>query len=326
MLELFKLLKRLGMLRKYVFLLLFRAPFDGCRTWMLANIMKTVFQCLETGSKDKLLVECMVCGLLCALLFSYNGIIWSIYAAFAAKTEVSLQKLLINKWMHMPYKRVNSHLSGEWLTRLNSDVNGAFMMMNGPINIPHAVVSLINLLVSSLLMLRGSLLLFGITWLFVLPHLLFHYKVLLKHLPGLKEKSQETMAECTSAIEPLITEADAILVYDAGELLRKQCEECSRRLLKRNIRIHMRNALSDIAGRVFGIAGYLTILLVGFGFVYKGLMTFSEVVYCFQIRGSILAAVFLLLSCIGNMKTNTVCVKRVADALEKQMRVAYLQE
>ena len=44
-----RLIKRLGMGRRYVLLLLLRAPFDGARAWMLAALMKSVFRCLEAG-------------------------------------------------------------------------------------------------------------------------------------------------------------------------------------------------------------------------------------------------------------------------------------
>ena len=44
-----RLIKRMGMGRRYVLLLLLRAPFDGARAWMLAALMKSVFRCLEAG-------------------------------------------------------------------------------------------------------------------------------------------------------------------------------------------------------------------------------------------------------------------------------------
>ena len=46
-----------------------------------------------------------------------------------------------------------------------------------------------------------------------------------------------------------------------------------------------------------------------------GTMTFSDWVYCSQVRGSILAGVLMLITCMSNIKANAVCVKKVNEAL-----------
>ena len=126
------------------------------------------------------------------------------------------------------------------------------------------------------------------------------------------------MSENTSAIQPLITDADTILLYDAGKLMMKNCNESSRKLMKVNMKIHVRNALSDACMRLFGIGGYLIILLIGYRLIYNGKMAFSDVVYCFQIRGSIIAGIFMLITCLNNLKANAVCIKRINNTLEEQ--------
>lgn len=319
------LMKRLGIQRKYIFLLILRSPFDALRTWMLACLLKTTFTCIETSDSDKLLTECIIYGLICALLFFYNGTIWSIYAAFAAKTEAQLQRMLMNKIMNMPFRQADRHFSGEWITKLNSDVQGAFVMMNGPLNIPHAVVALINLALSSLLLFQSSVLLFAATWIFVLPHLFINYKVVLKHMSGLKEESQRALAESTSAIKPLITEADAIVLYDAGDLLMNTCEESSRKLMKINLHIHMRNAFGSTVLWLLGISGYLVIMILGYDHIYNGGMSFAELVYLFQVRGAVLVAMMMLTTCVSNIKANSVCAQRINNTFVEQNSVRCLE-
>lgn len=310
-----RLIRRMGIQRKYILLLLLRSPFDALRTWMYASLMKSVFLCLETGETGTLLKICVAYGLISTMLFLYNGTIWSIYAAFSAKAEAWLQKAMLEKILALPFKRVACGFSGEWITRLNSDINAAFTMMSGPMNIPHLVVAVINTMLSSFLMFRSSLLFLGITWIFVLLQLFVNYKIVIRSIPKLKEQSQNAMSENTSAIKPLITEAETILLYDAGEMMLKKCEENSRKLMKINMKMHVRKAWSDVSMRLFGIGGYLLILCMGYGFIYKGTMAFSDVVYCFQIRGSILAGMFMLITCINNLKANSVCIKRVNDTI-----------
>lgn len=315
--ELFRLIKRMGIRRKYVFLLLLRSPFDALRAWMLADLMKTAFFCLETNDRDRLSAVCVIYGLICALLFFYNGTIWSLYAAFSAKVEARLQKMLLQKMMSLPLKRLDGHFSADWLTRLNSDIQAANIMMNGPLNIPHAVVSILNTMLSSFLMLGSSHLLFVVTWVFILPHLLINYRIVLRHVSGLKEESQKAMAESTSVIKPLVAEAEAILLYDAGDLMMQKCEENSRRLMKLNRSMHMRNALSDAVLRLFGCGGFFVILMVGYSLILRGMMSLSDVMYCLQVRLSVLAGMFMLFNSINNIKANSVCVKRINAALDE---------
>lgn len=227
--DLLRLIKRMSIQRKYVILLILRSPFDALRTWMLANLMKTTFLCLETNDSGRLSAICVIYGLICALLFFYNGTIWSLYAAFSAKVEARLQKMMIQKMMNLPYKRVDGRFSAQWITKLNSDIQAANIMMNGALNIPHAAVSIINTMLSSFPMFRSSRLLLAVTWVFILPHLFINYRIVLRHMPKLKEESQNAMAECTSVIKPLIAEAEAVLLYDAGNLMRRKCNENSRR-------------------------------------------------------------------------------------------------
>lgn len=315
--DLHNLIKKIGIRRKYLILLLLRSPFDALRTWMLAGLMKTTFLSLEINDASALAKICIRYGLICALLFFYNGIIWSIYATFAAKTEASLQKRMIDKILNLPFKHISNQFGGEWLTRLNSDIHAAFVIMNAPVNVPHLVVSIINTMVSCLLLLRNNVPMLVITWGFLLPHLYINYKIVLKRMPELKESSQKAISENTSAIEPIITEAETILLYDAKDLLMSRYEESSRKLMKMNMNIHMRHTVSSMILQLFGYGGYYFLLLMGAKQIEKEWLSFSDVVYNFQIRGAIMAGMFMLISCLNNIKTNSVCVRRINQILDK---------
>lgn len=184
-----KLIKQMDIWRKYIFLLLLRSPFDAVRTWMLANLMKSVFHCLETGHAGSLPEICVVYGLICTMLFLYNGIIWSHYAAFSAKTEVRLQEKMFEKILGLPLKRVDRRFSGEWITKLNSDIQAAFTIMSGPMNLPHLAVAVINTMLSSFLMFKSSRLFLCVTWIFIVLQLFINHKIVFETIPKLKEES-----------------------------------------------------------------------------------------------------------------------------------------
>lgn len=321
--DLSALLKKMNIRRRYIILLILRSPFDILRTWMLAGLMRAVFSCLETENTDRLPVVCVCFGVAGVLLFLYNGTIWSIYAAFAAGTEGMLQRMLLHKLLRLPVERMEGQRGGEWLTKLNNDIHMAGILMNGPLNMPHMVVSLINTFLSSCLMLRDSLPMLIATWAFLLPHLLLHERIVLRSLPGLQEEAQRALEESTAAIAPLITEADTILLYDAGPMLIKRCGECSSRLMKINSSMHLRKTAGTVVLQLFGSGGYLFVLFMGYQFMRSGRMDFSDVTYCFQIRGSILAGMFMLMASVSNIKTNSVCVRRIRTALEETGKEEY---
>lgn len=87
--------------------------------------------------------------------------------------------------------------------------------------------------------------------------------------------------------------------------------------MKINMKMHVRKATSDVFMRLFGIGGYLTILLIGFILINEEKMVFSDVVYCFQARGSVLAGMLMIVTCLNNIKVNSVCIKRINDTLEE---------
>ena len=96
----------------------------------------------------------------------------------------------------------------------------------------------------------------------------------------------------------------------------KKCNENSRKLLKINMKMHMQKALNDSCMRLLGIGGYVVILLIGYRFIQDRILAFSDVVYCFQIRGSIITGMSMLLTCVNNLKANSVCIKRIRDIYE----------
>lgn len=312
-----KLIRKIGIWRKYLLLLLLRSPFDALMTWLCANLMKSVFGCLEANHTDELFKHCVIYGLLCAALFVYNGMIWMKYAAFSAKAEILLQRKMLEKMLSMRLQQIDSRFSGEWMTRLNSDIRAVFTMMNGPFHMPHLIIAFINVTFSCYFMQKSSLLFLGITWIFAIPPFMINDKIVLKAIPKIKEDTQTAMADNTSAIRPLLTDTDAILLYDARELIIRNCTETSRKLMKNNLKIHLRKAGSNAGMQLFGIGGYLMLLFAGFEFIYHGRMAFSDIVYCFQVRGGILSGMLMLMTCLNNLKTNAVCVNRILETLEK---------
>ena len=91
------------------------------------------------------------------------------------------------------------------------------------------------------------------------------------------------MAKNTSAIKPLLTDADTILLYDTKEWMMANCAKHSKKLMKINVKMHMRKAVSDVGMRLFGIGGYLIILFMGIRLISNEIMAFRRLFIVFRL-------------------------------------------
>ena len=69
-------------------------------------------------------------------------------------------------------QQIEAKPSGEWITRLNADVQAATAILNQAIHLPHAVVSTVNICVSSMILVLINPWVFGLVIVFVIPHIL----------------------------------------------------------------------------------------------------------------------------------------------------------
>jgi hypothetical protein len=60
----------------------------------------------------------------------------------------------------------------------------------------------------------------------------------------------------------LITCADIAVLYDGWDYLMKHFKQSSRSLLQANMKMHHRNAYSSAILPIFGMGGYMTLLIV----------------------------------------------------------------
>ena len=314
--EVNKLLHRLGQSRKYLLLLLLRCPFDFCRTLVHARFLENVFSAIQKNNEGKLYLSCSIFMIASVCLFLYNGTIWRLYASYMVKIEGMVRVTIFHKMMKLSMNQLDQKSSGEWLTRLNLDIQMAIKMLAGPITIPHAAVALVNF-TFSLVMLSGmSFTLLGISLFFILPHILVSQLVVAKPMTNFKMRSQEAMALVTTYMQTIITNADIILLYDAQGMVLQKFRESSQKLKQENMKIHKQNALGQGLFPLFALTGYLLLLFFGSYLIYSGTMTFGELTAGLQFRGALVACSMMLINCMIQMKIQLAGVLRVNETLE----------
>jgi ABC-type multidrug transport system fused ATPase/permease subunit len=310
--EIKKIVRFTGKSREFIFLLILRTPFDIAFTVVNAMFLQHAFIAVEGGDISSLTKVCLQFGFATVCLFMYNGTIWSIYAPFVTLMEGILRRKLFVKIASFSCKRMEGTRQGEWLTRLNTDVE---MPFSKPIHLPHAACSIINICVSSVILMAMDTVIFGWVMIFVVPHIIFNQLIIARAMPALSKKSLEVTASNTGEMNALITCTDVMALYDSRSYFFTRFEKSSLRLFKANMKIHKRNALGAGIIPLFGLSGYLVLLIVCSEWIGLGQLAFGDLTAAFQYRGGVLMGSLMLINSLVNIKASLAGIKRLNDTL-----------
>jgi len=292
-----------------------RSPFDAAFTLINALFLKHAFNAVEQNDISRLMLVCFLFGVACFGLFLYNGTIWTIFVAFNMRMEGVLRLKLFHKIASFSYQRIEATPQGEWLTRLNVD---AEMPFNRPIHLPHAACAVVNIIVSGIILWTMNPAIFGMVMLFVAPHIIFSQLFIGRVMPQLNKKSLEAMAINTGDMATLITCADIAALYNSHDYFMNHFEESSLELFCRNMKIHMRNAIGASIIPLFGLGGYLALLVVSSRWIASGHFTFGDLTAVFQYRGGVLAGSLMLINCLISIQGSVASMRRVNDTMCEQ--------
>lgn len=318
--EMDKLFQYIGGRCKFIILLLFRCPFDAFQTVIQAGFLQSAFNAIQQNSKDGLAKSCLVFGIASLFLFLYNGIVWNFYSAFTVRTEGRLRKQLFEKLSSVSLSQIEAKQSGEWITRLNTDV---MMPFSRPIHLPHAVCAITGICVSAAALFFANSSVFMLVLLFVIPHILLNQLYIAKPMTALTRKTLQATDQNTADLNALITCADTMILYDAKEFLLKRFEQSSRQIRRRNMKMRIRNAAGSALLPLFGMGGFFLILLVTSALIVEGTMTFGDLTAAFQYRGGVLSGSLMLINCLISIKASMAGIQRVNETLEMRSEEAY---
>jgi len=318
--EMKRLLKFTGGGLRFVILLILRSPVDLCFTAIQAIFLQNAFKAVEQSDIKRLTAVCLAFGIANLCIFMYNGTVWSIYAPFVVRMESRLRIRLFEKITQFACERIEATPQGEWLTRLNTDVQ---MPFSQPVHFPHAVNAILRLGVSAIFLWRINPAVFGWVMLFVVPHFIASQFFVARHMRELSKISLEATAKNTGDLSALITCADVALLYDGQEFLLEKFEKSSLALLRAKMKIWERNAFNAaIAILPFGLSGYLVLLIVSGGWIARGRLTFGDLAAAFQYRLGVLIGANMLINCIVSIKASMAGIRRINETAYEKSEVA----
>ncbi len=306
--EMIKLLETTGNGLRFLLLLILRCPFDAAMTIVNASFLQYAFNAAAQKDGSQLAAVCLAFGIASLCLFLYNGTIWSLYSPFVTRMEGRLRVKLFEKISMFSYERIEATSQGEWLTRLNTDVQ---MPFSRPLHLPHAACAIVNISISAAILWRVNPAVFGYVLLFVMPHIFVSQVFIARVMPGLNKKSLEATAKNTGELDALIACAGIAALYDGQDYLMRRFELSSLHLLRANMRIRSRNALNAALLPLFGMGGYLTLLVMSGSWIAGGHFTFGGLTAAFQYRGGVLSGSLMLIGSLTSIQASMAGIQRL---------------
>ena len=315
--EMKKLLKITGGGFSFIVLLILRSPVDLAMTVMHAEFLHRAFNAVNQNDLRKLGIVCFAFTVASLSLFLYNGIVWSIYAPFTVRLEGRLRVKLFARIAEFSCAAIEAVSHGEWLTRLNTDVQ---MPFNQPIHLPHAVNAILKIIVCAIILWVMKPAVFALVMLFVIPHIMMSQVLAGGAMKKLNERCLEATAVNTGDLTPIITCAAAAVLYDGQDFLMKKFEQSSLNLLRARMRMTKRSILGSTATMpLFGLGGYLALLAASSAWVSEGQLTFGSLTAAFQYRGGMLTGSLMLINCIISIQASMAGIGRINETMYGKM-------
>ncbi|MBO4921129.1 MAG: ABC transporter ATP-binding protein [Lachnospiraceae bacterium] len=311
-----RILKETGMMKDFIFMMILRAPFDFLNAVLASNMLESFIRLVERKEEGELFPNFWIFLLFTVVLFGYNMFVWAVVSMkinirFIKKLRMRVYKSLLSRTQ----QEMEKLSAGDWISRLNSDVDKTDLYLVGPLNFMHMVISVVNLSMSAIVLFILNHTMLLVTLAVLLPFFFLSSVVVIKKIPVFKKRSREHYAKFTNWMEPVVNSSEAIKIFEGEELILKKAEEESLLIMENNMRAHKRTALASGINTFSGISGYLLLLFLGNSMMGSEIEDVARMFKITQYRGEMMKSVMMLNSCIGRMKTNLPGAERVEEVL-----------
>ena len=311
-----RILKETGMMKDFIFMMILRAPFDFLNAVLASNMLESFIRLVERKEEGELFPNFWIFLLFTVVLFGYNMFVWAVVSMkinirFIKKLRMRVYKSLLSRTQ----QEMEKLSAGDWISRLNSDVDKTDLYLVGPLNFMHMVISVVNLSMSAIVLFILNHTMLLVTLAVMLPFFFLSSVVVIKKIPVFKKRSREHYAKFTNWMEPVVNSSEAIKIFEGEELILKKAEEESLLIMKNNMRAHKRTAFASGINTFSGISGYLLLLFLGNSMMGSEIEDVARMFKITQYRGEMMKSVMMLNSCIGRMKTNLPGAERVEEVL-----------
>ena len=311
-----KILKETGMTKDFILVMILRAPFDFINALLSANMLETFIRLAERKEEGELLPTFGMFLLFTVIMFGYNMFVWAVVTMkinirFIKKLRMRVYKSLLSR----TGQEMEELSAGDWISRLNSDIDKTDLYLVGPLNFMHLLIASVNMTLSAAVLFMLNRTMLAASLLVTLPFFFLSSVVAIRKVPVFKKNSREHYAKYTNWMEPVVNASESIRIFDGEELVMAKAEEESLKIMKNNMKAHKRTALATGINTFSGMTGYLLLLFLGNSMIGSELDDFARMMKITQYRGEMMKSVMMINSCVGRMKGNQPAAERVEEVL-----------
>ena len=311
-----KILKETGMTKDFILVMILRAPFDFINALLSANMLETFIRLAERKEEGELLPTFGMFLLFTVIMFGYNMFVWAVVTMkinirFIKKLRMRVYKSLLSR----TGQEMEELSAGDWISRLNSDIDKTDLYLVGPLNFMHLLIASVNMTLSAAVLFMLNRTMLAVSLLVTLPFFYLSSVVAIRKVPVFKKNSREHYAKYTNWMEPVVNASESIRIFDGEELVMAKAEEESLKIMKNNMKAHKRTALATGINTFSGMTGYLLLLFLGNSMIGSELDDFARMMKITQYRGEMMKSVMMINNCVGRMKGNLPAAERVEEVL-----------
>lgn len=311
-----KILKETGMTKNFILVMILRAPFDFINALLSANMLETFIRLAERKEEGELLPTFGLFLLFTVIMFGYNMFVWAVVTMkinirFIKKLRMRVYKSLLSR----TGQEMEELSAGDWISRLNSDIDKTDLYLVGPLNFMHLLIASVNMTLSAAVLFMLNRTMLAASLLVTLPFFFLSSVVAIRKVPVFKKNSREHYAAYTNWMEPVVNASESIRIFDGEELVMAKAEEESLKIMKNNMKAHKRTALATGINTFSGMTGYLLLLFLGNSMIGSELDDFARMMKITQYRGEMMKSVMMINNCVGRMKGNLPAAERVEEVL-----------
>ena len=311
-----KILKETGMTKDFILVMILRAPFDFINALLSANMLETFIRLAERKEEGELLPTFAMFLLFTVIMFGYNMFVWAVVTMkinirFIKKLRMRVYKSLLSR----TGQEMEELSAGDWISRLNSDIDKTDLYLVGPLNFMHLLIASVNMTLSAAVLFMLNRTMLAVSLLVTLPFFFLSSVVAIRKVPVFKKNSREHYAKYTNWMEPVVNASESIRIFDGEELVMAKAEEESLKIMKNSMKAHKRTALATGINTFSGMTGYLLLLFLGNSMIGSELDDFARMMKITQYRGEMMKSVMMINNCVGRMKGNLPAAERVEEVL-----------
>lgn len=315
--NLWNILGMIGERKKYIFLLTLRIPFDFFLNLSQVLFLRDAFGAIEKDNHWDLYRACIFYGVASLLLFTYNSIVWRLFSVMYIQMAGKIRIAAAGSIVEHSLAEVESDTSGDFMTRLNLDAGMTIMILGGALNIPHFVISLFSIICTSFVLIGVNLRIYFLVMGFVIPHVVLNRFIVAKPMTKLQDGVLQAKGRMNTILSTMITMADTIALYDAKPMLMRRYRQESREVMRLKMVMTMKKAFGSAFTPLFGLCGYLVLLLYCGDAIASGRMMFGDITAVTKLQSGILMGLLMALNSGVNIRMNQAGLQRMNKLLAR---------